>query len=521
MKYIYVICFFTLLAMPFLLLSIGFNPPKVNIVEKRKLAAKPNFHETSISKLPKQYENYLTDNLPFRTQIIAKYISIWETLLSSFVRKNIKGIDNHYFPNMKSAPTVSRYLGLQKLPLKNLYLFRTVVAGRQAFWQSHNATYLFMLLPDKTTLYPEFLPEWIQDKYSWYDQLNRSLVNTNINYLGVNDVLVTQKNPKTPFFNLVFDVVHWNGNALDVMYKVISNKFKNNIHYQQVKDITTAYTVQPKKILASLFDGETVPWIKLEKKGLRLKNHNYKGSNQHPWFSCDIIINDKLKSGTLLFATDSYFKKSHQDIFEGAHGAIFPFAHNVHKMINVHYTEKFSIISDIAQTEKPNIVIEASAERAGYNIARTAFPRLLIAGEMLLGDSQLIIDSNLINRTSKHLNCNLKISGNKLQVVAINNDPIVYLPTHNTNKDGRVAVMAKVHSPVDTIAMLFYAQVDDRFSGKRMVSKKIKSGLNYLHFQVFTQPNKKIRLRFDPGTKKATYTIFPIPNNKEIFEEKL
>ena len=521
MKYIYGFCFLAILAIPLLLLLMGVKVPKENVIEKRILASKPNFYQTSFTKLPQEYENYLTDNLPFRTQFIAKYMQIWEMGLSSFVRKNIKGKENHYFPNLKAAPTINRHLGLDKLPLQKLYLFRSVIAGRQAFWQSYDASYLFMLLPDKATLYPEFLPICIQDKYSWYDQLNGILIDTAINYLDTNEVFEKQKNPKTPFFNMVFDIVHWNGNALDVMYKVISKKFENNADYHQVDDVNIAYTIQPKEMSAGLFGREIVPWIELEKKALRVQKHNYKGFNLHPWFSCDIIINEKLKRGTLLFATDSYFKRSHQDIFKGAKGAIFPFVHNVHQLINVHYLEKFSILKNIAQAEKPNIVIEASAERAGYNITRTEFPRLLIAGDKLVNESQFIIAPKLFTPSSKNLNCILKPTRNTLEVIAKNNDPILHLPTQQTNKDGRFVVMVKMHSPMNTVAQLFYAQGDELFHGTRAVTRKIKKGINYLHLPVYALPDEKIRLRFDPGMKKAKYTIFPMPDTKEMFEEKL
>ncbi|HBH48884.1 MAG TPA: hypothetical protein DDX98_09595, partial [Bacteroidales bacterium] len=421
----------------------------------------------------------------------------------------------------KAAPTINRYLGFDKLPLQKLYLFRNVIAGRQAFWQSYDATYLFMLLPDKDTLYPEFLPAWIKNKYSWFDQLNGILINTEINYLDANKILENKKNTKTPFFNKVFDIVHWNGNALDVMYKIISKKYENNPDYYQIDGVNIAYTIQHREMSAGLFGKEIVPWIELNKEALRVKKNKYKGFNLYPWFSCDIIINEKLKRGTLLFATDSYFKRTHQDTLKGAKGAIFPFVHNVHKLINVHYTEKFSILKDIAQNERPNIVIEASAERAGYNITQTAFPRLLIAGDKLLNESQFILSPKLYTPSSKHLNCILELNGNKIEVFAKNNDPILHLPTQQTNKDGRFVVMAKIHSPVNTVAQLFYAQGNEQFHGTRSVSQKIKKGVNYLHLPIYARSNEKIRLRFDPGMKKEKYTIFSMPDTKEMFEEKL
>jgi len=520
-KYVYGFCFFAILSIPVLMLLMGIEAPnpKARVFERRTLATKPDFHETSFRKLPQAYESFLSDNLPFRTQFISKYMWIWETGFSSFIRNNVKGIKNHYFPNFEKAPTVNRFMGFNQLPLRKLYLIRTVIAGRQAFWQSHDANYLFMLLPDKATLYPEYLPSWIQAKNSWYDQMNGILQNTRINYLDTKNIFKKHKNPKAPFFNMAYDIVHWNGNALDLMYKVISKKFEGNANYHQLDDPKVAYTIQHKQQSAGMYGREFVPWIELEKKTLRVQKNNYKGHSRYPWFSCDIIVNENLKKGTLLFATDSYFKSTHQDTFKGANGNIFPIVHNVHKLINVHYAENFSILKDIAQTEQPNIVIEASVERAGHNITNTSFPRLLIAGDKLLNESHLIITPYLFSPSTKHSNCLLNPTGNNLEIIAKNYDPIVHLPTQRTNKDGRVVVMAKLHSPVDTVTQLFYAQGDKQFSAKRMVSQKIKKGINYIHLPVYAQSNKKIRLRFDPGAKKAMYTVLPMPETKEMFEE--
>ena len=521
MKNVYGTCFFAILAIPLIMLLMGVKVPKTNVFERRTLATKPNVRETSFAKLPQEYENYLSDNLPFRSQFISKYLWIWETWFSSFIRNYLKGKENHYFANFEAAPTVNRYLGLNPLPLQKLYLIRTVIAGRQVFWESHGASYLFILLPDKTTLYPEYLPSWIQEDHSWYEQINGILMNTSINYLDTKDVFEKQKNLNTPFFNKAYDIVHWNGNALDLMYKVISKQFEGNASFHQLDDTKAAYTIKFEHKSAGFYGRELVPWIILEKKALRVQKNDYKGNSLYPWFSCDIIINDNLKRGTLLFETDSYFKSTHQDAFKGANGNIYPIVHNVHKLITVHYAENFSILNDIAQKEQPNIVIEASVERAAHNITNTEFPRLLIAGEKLLNESQLIITPNLISPLSKHSNCFLKSTGNSLEIIAINDDPILHLPTQQTNKDGRVVVMTKLQSPLDTVAQLFYAQGDKQFSAKRMVSQKIKKGINYIYLPVYAQPNKKIRLRFDPGEKKAKYTVLPLPKTKEMFEEKL
>ena len=509
-----------ILAIPFLLLPIGAKVPGANIVENRILAGKPEFNKVSFSKLPLEYENYLNDNLPFRPYFTANYMRIWEMGFSSFVSENIKGKDNQYFTNSKDGPTIDRYLGLNKFSLPQLYMFRTTIAGRQAFWQAYGASYLFMLLPDKTTLYPEYLPDWIKNnKDNWFDQLGSILENTGIHYLDINEELGKLKNPEAPFCDKIYDVYHWNGNALDAMYKLISKKFENNIDYHKVR-VNEAYAVKPQEMWVNSFVKEIVPWIKLESSNLSVYKHNYSGYNNPPWAACDIITNDKLENGTLLFSTDSYFKATHQDSFKGAKGQIFPLAHNVHKFISLHYMEKFSILKKIAQVEKPNIVIEASVERAGLNITMTKFPRLLIAGDRLLNEPQFIITPKFLAQF-KNINCILKSTGNTLEVVAKNYDPILILPTQRTNKDGRFVVMVKMASSIATDAQVFYAQGDEQFHVSRVLSQKIKKGINYLHFPIYARPDKKIRLRFDPGWATATYTIFPMPDTKALFEEKL
>jgi hypothetical protein len=521
MKTIYAVLFLALIITPYTLLIGDIHIPKTWIFENRVMTQKPDISKIPFERLAQAYENYFNDNLPLRTQFIANYMKTWEMGLSSFVRENVKGKDGHYFCNSKDGPTVERYLGLDAFSKEQLYRFRTVVAGRQAFWQAMGADYLFLLVPDKITFYPEFLPDWINKHQSWYDQLNQVLENTVINYVDGKRELEKQKVPGKPFFNKFYDILHWNGNALDVMYDVISENMLHIKGFQPLDEKEQAYTIVMRDIPGALFTSETVPWMELNTEGLRVVQHDYAKNKTYPWEGCDIVVNDRAERGTFLFAVDSYFKATHQDPTPGANGAIFPLAHTVHKFIFTHYKEKFSVIQAIAKKEKPDMVVEVSVERAGMNITITSFPRLLIAGEKFLNDAQFIIVPEIFSPSTKKINCSLIPKDNTLTVVAENTDPILYLPTRRANKDGRLAIMVKMSSQVDTVAQIFYAQGNENFHGQRVLTQKIKKGINYLHFSVYARPDEEIRLRFDPGAKAASYTIFPMPNTKEMFEEKL
>ena len=160
LKTIFILVFLIIIICPFFLLNSTITIPKIKVFEKRKLTIKPDFNLSNIDVFSKNYEAYINDKLPLRTQFIASYMRIWELYLSSFVRRSIKGRSDHYF--VKSE--LSYYLGLNPIPDQKLYYYRTIMAGRQAFWQSQGVEYFFILLPDKSTLYPEYLPQWIKLK---------------------------------------------------------------------------------------------------------------------------------------------------------------------------------------------------------------------------------------------------------------------------------------------------------------------------------------------------------------------
>jgi len=510
--------FIIIIALPLILLSSGVIMPRVQINERRMLAKKPAFSKNNYQSFPKEFENYINDNIPFRTQFIAHYMKFWEMNLGSYVRENIKGKDNQYFPNSADAPTISRYCGLKPLSLQQLYLFKTVIAGRQVFWEDNGAKYIYILVPDKSTLYPEYLPKWIKYKYSWYDQLYGSIINTPIHYLDINNVLQKHKMINEPFYNNIYDINHWNGNALDIAYQSIVEILNKNL--KSLPKIANSYAITPKEVFAEPYTNELVHWMDLNENDLIVKDHNYVGSLDQ-WQKCNIVINSKIGEGTLLLSSDSYFKATHQNLYKPANGYIFPLAHNVNKFIQVHYNEQFQIIKDITKNEKPDIVIESSVERMGTNITNSSIPVLLIAGENLLKDSRYTITPDGIITGNLSTNCLKQIEGENINLIASTNDPMLFLPTQFTNRDGRFVVMAKILVQEPTYAQLFYAQDKDDFNEKNSIKQTLKKGINYIYMPIYALPNREIRFRFDPGYQKGIYSICPMPSTKKMFEEEI
>ena len=104
-RLLFAISFVIIITLPVVLLILKVEVSKLEITERRILNQKPVFQSNNYKLLPNQYEDYLNDNIPFRTFFIANYMKIWEMKLSSFVRENIKGKNKHNF----SKPFKSTY----------------------------------------------------------------------------------------------------------------------------------------------------------------------------------------------------------------------------------------------------------------------------------------------------------------------------------------------------------------------------------------------------------------------------
>lgn len=509
MKHFYPFIFFIFLSLPLFLFVTGMGPQKIRIGENRKLAEWPQISEIS----PKKIEDYFCDHIPLRTQFTFQYITLWETRLSAWVRRYVKGRNGHYYPNYNAAPILECYLGLKPIPKQLLYDMRNKLLGIQAFWESQGAKYLSVFIPDKTSLYPEFLPFWVKKKQSWSDQIQPFLQNKSLHYLDFTQILSENKQ-MGQLYDKRHDTVHWNGLALSIFYKEIVKILELS------SSSSEPYKLENKDRETLFLTNEKVPFMILNQENLTQQYPNFNTlQTRLKWQGFDKIINNKATDNkdVLLFLTDSYFKATHQIQFPNANGNIFPLVHNVDTYLHGHYgLTHFPTLLKIANQEKPTVVIETFAERAAKGITIRWIPDyLLIAGERLSEDNYLEVTPF----TSIHPINTILTKGIILGIEAINDDPQLLLPNQTTNNDGRIAFAVKLNSPHKTNCQLFYSQGNETFSEKKSIIKHIKKGVNYIHMKIYAKENAPIRLRFDPGKKKGNYEILLLPETEEMIKE--
>lgn len=145
-----------------------FGPKKNDIawietVEKRKVAAFPHFpaHLTDFVRFTHDIEAYVSDRIGFRKYLIAARnaidLDVFRKPASPFV---VVGANDWLFFDERRSAT--DFLGLAPLPGGTLTTLRGEIEKRRAWLAERGIAYIFMIAPNKQSIYPEYLPRALQ-----------------------------------------------------------------------------------------------------------------------------------------------------------------------------------------------------------------------------------------------------------------------------------------------------------------------------------------------------------------------
>ena len=129
--------------------------------EKRSLALFPPLPSTpgEITIFFKAVDEYLNDHFGFRDFYISRYnreLDKWFHIASAS-SKVIKGLDGWYFLN--NFNLLQDFLGLVPLTKEQLQAWLARQQEKQTWLQQRGIRYLYMAVPNKQTIYPQFLME--------------------------------------------------------------------------------------------------------------------------------------------------------------------------------------------------------------------------------------------------------------------------------------------------------------------------------------------------------------------------
>ncbi|HEX5704358.1 MAG TPA: hypothetical protein VFX97_14235 [Pyrinomonadaceae bacterium] len=219
------------------LFTVAISLPMVGLVfrwdvmseqlENRRLAKLPALPANSeaISNFPKEFTAYFNDNFGFRASLVRWQALAKLRLFKSASPNVIVGKDGWLFYageyTAHGQPTVPAYTKEQ------LDRWRQLLEGRRDWLARRGIRYLFVVCPNKESVYPEYLPSTFRRKNETrLDQLLAYLrKNSDLKILDLRPALHEAKTRRPVFYKVDS---HWNSAGGFVGYQAIINELRKS-----------------------------------------------------------------------------------------------------------------------------------------------------------------------------------------------------------------------------------------------------------------------------------------------------
>ena len=161
LKIIYIVCFFIMLCLPLALMPFFKNDAKL---EKRSLAKLPSYLSNGRLNLDfsDQFEAWANDHLPLRAHLLTVSNQIRGELLQGQTSNVIVGQDGWLF----FASEAPDYLGTNALSEDQIRAMAVTLSLLQEQTEKNGGHFLFVPVPNKSSVYPEYMPDRYQKSAS-------------------------------------------------------------------------------------------------------------------------------------------------------------------------------------------------------------------------------------------------------------------------------------------------------------------------------------------------------------------
>ena len=136
------------------------------LAENRNLAPVPDFRHTPLAALPTKIDAYYDDHVGFRGIVIhASGLFLHQFLHEpSGGRHHWQALSPGEWPEYfyVAEGILEDRVGLGQLSPAQLELWKTSLESRAAWLQQRGIAYLFVIMPEKSSVYPELLPDYLQ-----------------------------------------------------------------------------------------------------------------------------------------------------------------------------------------------------------------------------------------------------------------------------------------------------------------------------------------------------------------------
>ncbi|MBN2498498.1 MAG: hypothetical protein JXR96_28160 [Deltaproteobacteria bacterium] len=486
------VSFLGLLWLPLLGMLTGVGIPSVK-KEKRRPSEAPTL-ETLMHKgaaaFRDQFSHYFNDHFGFRSQLIEGYnlAKYYVFSVSGSSRVTI-GQDGWLF----YTSAVKDYRTRRPFSAAALGRIQAILEQRRKWLAGKGIDYLFVIAPNKSTIYPEHLPDHIHRlaKKSKLDQLAEHLQHkSSLAFLDLRKPLLETKEIHQTFSRTD---THWNDSGAFAAYEEIMKALgMQPLAAGRMRSIPVAEQSGDLARLLSLDAYLTDKSVQVVPKGgfsARLFSEGHRGGRL-----VSIKENEQPDLPSLLVFGDSFTERTRLKDYLGEHFRRSVFVRGESDFFDTRMVE----------TEHPDIVIQEMVERfmmAPFqdNPVEVSQPGLPLLQSLSAENLDGMRPMNQVDIRSEE---------EALVVESLGRDPHFQLPEMPLGECGQIVVQVDLDSPVDTFFQLFYlAPGERRYSEKSSVVKKIRAGRGRLSLRV---PKAIGRLRLDPGREAGAYRIYSI-----------
>lgn len=172
------------------------------IIEKRRLKEFPSFSFHNVHNFTEDFETYFNDHFGFRNYFVRLNNLLKLRLFNvSGMKKVIVGKEGWLFYTGNSV--VDDYRGVNQLSNSDLEKWRQVLQAKKDWLASKGIAYLFVVAPNKHSIYPEYLPDGILrvNRTSPADQIVTYLKGkSDVDFLDLRGVLRSRKKDGLLYF---------------------------------------------------------------------------------------------------------------------------------------------------------------------------------------------------------------------------------------------------------------------------------------------------------------------------------
>lgn len=350
--------------------------------EKRKLAVQPHFPSDikAFDQFTSQFEQYLQDHIGFRHAFIFLHNYVKAKIIGVSPLKNVLlGKKNWLF--LDEDGLVADYRGLARPDRLQLEAIRIHLEKKRAFLKKRGIEYIYMIAPNKQSLYPEYMPSNIRKvtaRTRLDDLADYLRTHSNVPVLDLRPVLRGRKSEGILYFRTD---AHWNDLAAFSVYtellKHLEDKFPE-LHALGMHQVRIAATVSDglgtanMMALSSAYP-ETIPVVDV-KAPHAVADDRLATLRLPPGTRPDHYVamhNPSKKLNALVFR-DSFFT------------SLIPFlSENFGRVVYVWTPFEEAIADTLIREVRPAVVIEETVERMIGNYYQPAVCYNLIGNDLL------------------------------------------------------------------------------------------------------------------------------------------